>query len=457
MISEAKPIQHLAENFLLDKPEIDRLKKLFNPKSDNPNDILKKHDSLVNILAHNITGIYGRSHFHSLVDLTFHSPLQIKFGGQLINTYMELLVVGDTNTGKNQVVQDMMDYYGLGVLFDSAATTKVGLIGGIIFKKEFGWGEWVRQHGGLLGLDEGTHLAENMDHYRAVRDGRADYCKADHREQTVCRTRLIILANDPGGYLYKHAYPIASLLDLFYKEADISRFTAVIIMREEDNPLDLINSNKDLRIKTNITKKDFRKKALFSWSLKPEDIIFIKEAVEACNELAKKMSDKYSPTIPLVQSAVQRKKLASLSTSLAAQLFNYKDGKLYVTAGYVRAAAKLLDNIYSSDSVQYDDYSRIEKDKYKIIDKKKLYTTVFEREKDECGDLKHCTNLLLTSREITTDVLEDAFNFINGENGVKTVRKSLLRSNCLEKKDRSYIKTKPFIGYLKELRSRNGN
>jgi len=454
VILNATPQELLLDNFVAPlKEEVAKLKKKFCPSKLSVKSILKKHRELMGILGHNVTNIYKRSALHSIVDLTFHSPLQINFDGVIRNSYMETVIIGDSNTGKNAVVDSMSKFYKAGLVLDAAACTTVGLIGGMVLKKYFSWGSYVQQHRRILTLDEGSHLTNTIEALRTVREGKADYNKADAKRQTVCMTRLIILANDPTGSISSNPYPIMALPNLFGHAADITRFTTAFFLREEDNPNDLINQKNPPKIKTDIAQDEFRFKLLNAWSLKPDDIIFTAEAIEMVYALAKKMAKKYESSISLVQGSVQWRKIATFSGALAADLYHMNDEgtKLIITKEFVEAAVKLMEENYDSQACEYDMYASQERNNSSIADEKEVMEKVFDPERvidKKRASLKPTLDLLLSTKTLTHQEIGDAFQSANNSNDYIRV---LIRNRCLIRKNNGLEKTKAFTQMLKKL------
>lgn len=444
------------DNFEIpDQEKVKEYKKKFNPKELTPESILEKHDDLMSILAHNVTNIYERNDLHSVVDLNYHSPLEIIFDGMKKNSYMETAIIGDTNTGKNAVVDAISQYYNAGLVLDAGSCTTVGLIGGMVLKKYFSWGSYIQQHRRHLTLDEGSHLSKSIEALRTVREGKADYNKADAKRQTVCKTRLIILANDPSGYISSNPYPIMALSNLFGKEADISRFTNAFFLRSEDTPKDIINRKKPPKIDTDITREDFQFKLANAWALKAENIEFVNGSVEKCYELAKKMSEKYECSIPLVQASVQWKKISGTAAALASNVYHMSDdGKtLIVTWQFMVAAAMLMEKWYDSEACEYNLLAEQEKAKLKIHDTKSVMELVFDKEKAFVSNksIAHSLQFLISRRELTSKCMEDAFMFCTDYMVAKEITKVLHINNCIERHGMNFRKTKPFTKMLKDL------
>jgi len=444
------------DNFSIPKKnKVKELKAKFNPEELDPDAILEKHGKLIDILVNNVTNIYKREELHAFVDLTFHSPLETIFDGKLHNSYMEIAIIGDTNTGKDAVVKQLSKYYNAGAVLDSGACTIVGLIGGMVKKKYFCWGSYVQQHKKLIALNEGGHLSKTIDALRMVREGTAYYDKADAKRQTNSQVRFIVMANDPEGWISSNPYPIAALTNLFGKEADISRFTTALFLRIEDNPLDIINAKRPPRTITDITQEDFQFKLANAWALTANNIVHPNGTIEKCYEVAKSMSKKYECSLPLVQSSVQWKKVSIVGTAMAAALYSMDDEgkKLIVPWHYMVAAQKRLEASYDSPSCEYNLLAEQERAKLTIADPKMVMEIVFDKERSEgsTGNLFHCLQFLISRKELTSNCMQDAFLFCTDFVIAKEILKVLHLNNCIERNGPNFKKTKAFTKMLKKL------
>lgn len=453
MVHEAKENTQSFRHFKVPTPDKRKdLHRKFTPDDTSVKGIIKKHDEINELLARNVTFIYGRPHLHTAIDLTFHSPLQVKFGNKVQNSYAEVAIIGDTNTGKNEVLDRLCDYYGSGLVVDSGSTTRAGLIGGSNPEGIFSWGLYVQQHGQLLGLDEGAHLKETIATLRCVREGKADVSNAHAKRQTACQTRLVILANDPHGSLSENAYPVQSLKALFTEGADISRFTYAYFMREEDVSAELLNGLAPDTIESDITQEDFQIRLNNAWAIHHTNIIIDEDATTAIGSNASTIAEKYSSKIPLIQRAIAKKKLLSWASALALTQYHMDESgeKLLITKEYVEAARVIVESHYDSDACQYDAFSEMEQLNESMADVK-LVDDIFELEAEKTnGSIIHSIDHLLAKREIDLSTVNDAFIHCELSHRANNILKTLVVNRCINKVNKFYTKNKVFVEYLKE-------
>jgi len=85
---------------------------------------------------------------------------------------------------------------------------------------------------------------------------------------------------------------------------------------------------------------------------------FHADSIKRILECSEALGKKYSSTIPLVERAEQRIKIARLSVALATRLFSTDDGdRVLVYPRHVDFVNEYLERCYSKPSMAYDQYS----------------------------------------------------------------------------------------------------
>ena len=81
---------------------------------------LERMREIARDLATNVTRIYGREEMHLAYDVVWHSVLNFNFLGKPVGKgWIELLVVGDTRTGKSEAALQLSDHYQAGVMSEA--------------------------------------------------------------------------------------------------------------------------------------------------------------------------------------------------------------------------------------------------------------------------------------------------------------------------------------------------
>jgi hypothetical protein len=315
-------------------------------------------------LADNVTHIYGRQDLHLIIDLAYHSPLRFYYDGKLLRkAYPEVLIVGDTRTGKTQCAEALQAHYGLGVIAGGEAMSYAGLVGGL---QQIGkswnctWGKIPQNNRRLVIIDEATGMTDkDIAQMSAVRSqGIASITKIQS-QQTEARTRLIWLANPRGDITVNQFSSGVDIIEsLISFPEDIARWDCALIVSKDEVDFDHMSLRRRSPVPHVFTSEVCKSIVLWAWTREAREIEIIDEAEEICYELGKEMCKKYSSDFTLVNPSEQRIKLIRLATALAARLFSTQDGnRLIVFPNHVTYIYKFLNRIYDSKYFKYDSWS----------------------------------------------------------------------------------------------------
>lgn len=341
-------------------PEIREQLKIF--QSDTP---LKKCWEVAEDLADNVTRIYGRTELHVAMDLVFHSVLRYKFAGELIRKgWLELLVIGDTRTGKSAAAEAMCRHYGLGKIISCESASYAGIVGGL---QPLGGREWMVTWGALptndrrlVVLDEISGLStEQISQMSGVRSsGEAQLSKVK-QDTAPARTRLIWMGNPRDGRLGESTYAIRKISGLIGNDEDIARFDFAMSVSSGEVTSDTINRYERQLVPHKYDSEACRNLILWAWTRHVDQVEWTRSAEELCYSLAIMVGQNYCPTPPLVQPENIRVKLARLSTAIAARVFSSSpDGeRLIVKPEHVKAAMRFLNRLYSNRLFGYASWS----------------------------------------------------------------------------------------------------
>ncbi len=358
IISDANPTQSSVDQFKMTK-------ELFNDlqifKTDNISELIKE---INNDLTNNVTKIYGREDLITAVDLIYHSALQFNFQDNLIQKgWVEGLIIGDTRCGKTESLIRLIQHYKLGELCTGENISYAGLVGGMSQTQQrwsINWGKIPLNDRRLIVLDEVSSLdVDTISNLSALRSsGIAEIIKIQ-TERTNARTRLIWAANPRSGRnLDTYNYGVLAIKELIGKVEDIARFDFALSVSANEVPIEQINKRHESTIKQKFTSELCNKLILWAWSRKPEQIHITTEAEETILFYAMKLGNKYSSSIPLIEGAEQRIKLARMSVAIAARTFSTDDGEnLIVKKEHVEFIYNYLEKIYSKPSMGYDLFS----------------------------------------------------------------------------------------------------
>ncbi len=327
---------------------------------------LKKLGRISRELAAHVTKIYGRPELHAALDLVWHSALGFAFDGNRVDRgWLELLVVGDTRTGKSEAATRLSSHYRAGEIVSCESASYAGIVGGA---QQFGSrGEWAITWGAiplndrrLVVLDEVSGLTpEAIAQMSSVRSsGTAEITKIQ-QERTYARTRLVWLGNPRNARMGDYTYGVQAIPPLIGNPEDIARFDLAMCVRAGEVPADEINkSHTEGRL--TYTSDACSQLIRWVWSRTPDQVKWARGAEQAVYTVANELGSRYVEDPPLVQVANVRIKVARLAVALAARLFS-TDAKcecIVVKREHVEDAVQFLDLLYDMPSFGYGERSR---------------------------------------------------------------------------------------------------
>lgn len=350
------------DRYELSDDDIEMLKR-FRPRTGQRP--ISKLAEIARDMSSHVTKIYGRPELHAAIDLTFHSALSFHFGGQLVDRgWLELLVVGDTRTGKSETALKLSRHYGAGELVSCEAASFAGIVGGL---QQYGSKEWSVTWGAipindrrLVILDEigGMHPEEIAAMSSVRSSGTAELTKIQS-ERTYARTRLIWLGNPRNGRMSDYTYGVQAIRPLIGNDEDIARFDLAMSVVADEVPAQAINTVR--AVGANPYSDEACNKLLrWAWSRKSEDVRWLDGAQEEVLAAANELGRKFIEDPPLVQAANIRVKIARLAVALAIRLFSSDENyeKVMVRREHVRDAVRFLERIYSMKNFGYAERSQ---------------------------------------------------------------------------------------------------
>lgn len=344
-------------------PETTKLMKRFQTRrGQSP---LKKLSEIDRALAAHVTKIVGRPEMHAVMDLTFHSILAFKFGGQVVHRgWLESLVVGDTRTGKSEAAERLVRHFGAGEVVGGEAATLAGLVGGL---QQLGGKDWAVTWGvipindrRIVVIDEisGLH-PEDIGKMSDVRASGIAKLTKIQQEVTLARTRLLWLGNPRHGGMDQYTYGIDAIRPLIGAPEDIARFDLAMAVTTTDVAPEQYNK----RIEggeLKYTADACHTMLMWCWTRGIEDVVWAKGAEDEVYKQALSFGARYVEDPPLVQAANARIKIARVAVALAARTFSTDASceRVVVTRDHVKDSVAFLDHLYDMPSFGYRERSR---------------------------------------------------------------------------------------------------
>lgn len=411
------------------------------------------------VLRDTVTNIYGRTDLHVLLDLCWHSVRELRLGGETepVKGTLDVLVVGDTRTGKGQTAQRMLRHYDLGRIVNGENATFAGLVGGIHAvgaDRQLMWGAVVLEHGRLVVVDEftglGEHVMRNMSRIRS--EGRAEIHKGGYQEEAPAVVRLVWISNPKDGAPMSHyAHGVEAITDLIGAKEDVARFDAALCVTTDEVPSAEIN-----RIPPAVaapdgwTREACRDLVLWTWSRSADQVRFEDGAAERAVMHAAALSARYSVEVPLLHVGNARYKVARIAAAAAALCFSTVDQvNLRVLPCHVDAAAGFLRWIYDKGACAFDRLSGVQAER-QVVD----LTTLTRWFGEQAPDVrKELVNGLLEFPRVTVEDLKTALR--SRDTDAQVVLQLLASAHALKRVGQGiYVKRPAFSKLLHELKER---
>jgi MCM P-loop domain len=350
------------DNFEADRETLALLEQ-YRP-SPNQSPLAKAVDIARDQAAH-VTLIQGRTELHVAIDLVYHSVLEFDFNKKREHHgWLELLVVGDTRTGKSEVATRLAAHYGAGEVISCESATFAGVVAAV---QQFGGKEWTVTWGAipindrrLVVLDEVSGLTtQEISQLSFVRSTGIVQIQKVAQETARARTRLVWLGNPREARMSNFTYGVQAIKQLIGNNEDIARFDFAMSLASDDVPLELINQPP--RPQRQLYGAEGAGALVrWAWSRTAEDVVYSPGAVELALSEANRLGRAYADEPPLIQGADVRNKIARMAAALAARTFSSPDGiQLLVDRSHVQGAVKFLEHIYNMEGFGYGEISRM--------------------------------------------------------------------------------------------------
>lgn len=460
LINAIKPLQDVIDSFVVTDEILSDL-KVFQPVEETDKGINVKLEEIINDLTCNVTKIIERDEVLLGLLLTYHSALRIKapWDTTPIRGWLELIVVGDTGTGKSALIEKLMNHCGLGSRVNAESTSRTGLT----YKMEqhgtgswfIQWGAWPLADKEFIWVDEASAIPkEEYGQMTLARsDGKLEVKRAVTAE-TSCRVRAVLSGNVPKGKrLADYTQGCASLKDIFNNE-DIRRFDFGVFMKA----IDVDTSKYNLKIPSceqKITKNVLKNSVLFAWSRTPDDIILPEETVTSILETSSKLSALYGKAtdVPLVSPSDERNKILRLATALAVLLHSVnEDLKVVVKVPHVEYIYLYLKSLYNASACGLNYYTKLAVNEDTITDDQ--FTKLRQFLSENCPSLKHDTDfanfidIFAKQNYLHAGDIEAMLNLSKEDS--KTLIQALVKARMLVKTTAGYKKTARFNAFIEK-------
>lgn len=364
VFDKAYPEKDMISDFELNEEAIEQL-KMFQCKPGQT--VRDKFEEIHTDLERNVTFIWERRNVAIAVDLIYHTVLNFYFQEQYVKRgWGELLIIGDSGQAKTTIVERLMNHYRLGELHSGESSRRTGLVYNMqqTNKRWFlVWGAFPLNDGGLLTIDELSGLSEeDLAVMSDVRSSGIAKATGVITAETTSRTRAIYISNPRNGrQLNSETYGVSAVLKLFGKAEDVRRLDIAMSVASGDVNPELVNKSlRDIPPVPHVYTSDLcNTRVLWAWSRKPDDVKITDEATQRILEQATTMGAKYSSTIPIVEAADQRLKIARLAVAAACCVVSTDESfeKVIVKPEHVDFVVDFMEDLYTAKSFGYDKLS----------------------------------------------------------------------------------------------------
>lgn len=303
--------------------------------------------------------IVGRRNVTTATFLGFYTPTWIQLDGERQRGWANILILGDTTTGKTETVRKAIRLFQAGTIITAETASTVGLVGAATQYDRSGWAvDWgflVLNNGKLLAIDG----AQKLDKYQwaalaeSERSGVVTISKAA-KDTAYAQTKQIKIANptDPDSKrretktLNEYFYPVqgvGSFLDI----QNVARLDLAVLV--DANDVDAAAINKRFNEEPDPRLELMGEVLKWVWSNKAE-IRFTTEAVDYLLEESTKLYDKFNDKkIPLC-SIDLKWKIARLSAAIAAITLSTDEqfNTLHIEKTHVNHITKFIETEYKA-------------------------------------------------------------------------------------------------------------
>lgn len=354
------PLETSLDRYSLTDEQIELCKK-FQADSRGP---LHKLGDISKDISKHVTRIHGRTEMHVAMDLVFHSALRFKLDGKADDRgWMELLIVGDTRTGKSEAAQRMIEHYRVGQLVSCETATIAGIMGGADKGSDdqwvIAWGAMPLNDRRLVVLDEVKGMTtEQIGSMSQMRSSGIAHMQKIVSETSHARTRAIWMSNPREKTMRQYSHGVDALEPLIGSPEDIARFDLAMTVAESDVTSDKINK-RYVEGEPFYTSEMCEALLHWAWSRKEDEIVWTDAATDTCLHEAHILGQMYISEPPLVQGANIRVKLSRLATAIAMRLFSTDETftKCVVKKEHVTAAVAFMNTLYGMNGFGYKELS----------------------------------------------------------------------------------------------------
>lgn len=319
------------------------------------NDLINKHYEVWKP----VLGIEGRPDLFAAIILTYLSVTEIKWRGGIIKGWLDTMVIGDTRTGKSQMLQRFIKILKLGGYINGENSRKTGVIGGV---QRFGdswvvtWGAIPMNDRGLLGVDEASGLTvSDFQELSSARSSGAVTINKIVKSEARARTRLVWISNPRSGRNLSEFYykGFDAFREFIPVAEDQARFDVVISAARED--VTELQGTEEPPSDIESTLNMYRALVNYAWEIRDFELFISKDVVQYVHnksmELGKKMSGG-----PLIVEVAVHEKILRLGFAIAVLSGSINNKGVTLLQSHIDYAVQFLEETLNKKSFGYGEF-----------------------------------------------------------------------------------------------------
>lgn len=335
---------------VLNSIDYEQIKERAQPVTITPSAIKYKLELLADDIS-KLIGIVQRQRTVLYTDLVYHSAAEVtNQRGKPELGALQMLIVGDSGTGKSSIMSSLASYYDKGEIVDCANSTYAGLAAGVSpdSKASIRWGALVTNDKGLVVLEELAELnkgKENADILNALKQVRSSgKMQINKIAKGVANARCRIIAvSNASQEISRFNRGWEALCDVSPDPASLRRFGFVQVLKSLDAPLDPFPI-----LPERINQETDRQLVVWAWTREPQHIIIPRETYLQLSTHSRYLQEEYgSAQISPIGNFIGET-LKKIAVAVAIRTFSSTDNiHVNVHPAHVDVAFQLLEDMYS--------------------------------------------------------------------------------------------------------------
>ncbi|MDA2681065.1 CHC2 zinc finger domain-containing protein [Bacillus cereus group sp. Bc011] len=292
-------------------------------------------------------------------ELFFHTPLYFRLPakGEIRGT-IDMMIVGETRTGKSRTAKKLMEMYELGMFCSLRTTSQTAIIGGTDKNtNQIRVGLLPRNHEGAVILEEfsetGSEIIKNLTEVRSSQ--RARITRVNGHIDVPCNVRMLTLTNVKKDGTALRSYPngVIVVKDLVGKDEDVARYDGFVLV---DKPDEIIYASEDTK-PNHYGKESYMNRARWVWTRKSDEIVWSEGTIDYLNECAHKLYDTFGDYHNFIGTE-GRDKLARFAVATAGLVcsMDITGNQLVIKQEHINFAFHYIRKMYDNELFRLREY-----------------------------------------------------------------------------------------------------